>query len=153
YNYIFKNIFYRDIPIEEIQKAPRHMAGITKAFRDPLGIKKSLIALAEKIVKRHHLISNMIYPLKIDESLDHLNLQHSIWYYSWDKSSPQHSSFIELFHGAIGEAKIMCKNINEYVNKDMDIDEVLCILGNRSFESGLDCDENVKFKYYHLIYA
>ncbi|MDD2481569.1 MAG: zinc dependent phospholipase C family protein [Lutispora sp.] len=153
YHYILKNTFQLDISIECIEKAPSDMASIIKTLRDPLGMKKAMIAFAEKMVKRHHLISNMIYPLKIDESLDHLNLQHSTWYYPWDKSYPQHSSFIELFHGAIGEAKIMCKNINEYANKDIDINEVLCILGNRSFESGLDCDENVKFKYYHLIYA
>lgn len=152
YHRIFKKIFDLDIPIEEIQKAPDDMRLITKAFRDPLGIKKPVVAFAEKLMGKHNLISNMIYPPKVDSGLDQLNIKHSLWYCPWDKEIPRNSSFMDLFNEAAAEAKLMCESINGYINGNIGIDEVLRIIGNRSFSSGLDCCEDIKFKYHDLIY-
>lgn len=152
YHWILKKIFNLDIPIGEIQKAPNDMWFITKAIRDPLGIKKPVIAFAEKLMRKYNLISNMIYPLEIDGALDHLNLKHSSWHCPWNKEISLNSSFMDLFNEAVAEAKLMCESINEYINGNIVIDEVLRIIGNRSFSSGLDCYEDIKFKYHDLIY-
>lgn len=153
YHRIFKKIFDLDIPIEKIQKAPNDMRLITKAFRDPLGIKKPVVAFAEKLMGKHNLISNMIYPLRVDSDLDQLNVKHSLWHCLWDKEMQLNSSFMDLFNEAAAEAKFMCESIDGYINGSIGIDEVLRIIGNRSFSSGLDCCEDIKFKYHDLIYS
>jgi len=152
YNYILKNIFEMDISEDEIKKAPKDMANVTKALRDATGIKKAIIGFIEKIVYKHQLISNMIYPQKIDKRLDHMNTAHSPWSYPWDKGSVQHSSLHEMFRDAVEEAKTMCIAINQYFSRNLDKSRVLDILGNRSFDSGVDCDAKAKFRYYDLIY-
>ena len=152
YNYIFKYIFEMDISEEDIKKAAKDMASATKALRDVTGIKKALIGSIEKRANKHQLISNMIYPLKIDKKLDPLNKARSPWYYPWDNGSVQYSSFHELFYEAVEEAKIMCIAVCKYLNGNSDKSIVLDTLGNRSFSSGLDCDEEEKFQNYDLIY-
>jgi len=152
YKYILKYLFDLDIAEDDIKKAPRDMADITKALRDVTGIKKVIIGFIEKIAYKHPLISNMIYPLNIDKKMDHLNTAHSSWYYPWSMDSAQNSSFLELFHKAVEKAKNMCIAVNQYFNENLDKNEVLEIIGNRSFDSGLDCDGKQKFKYYDLIY-
>lgn len=152
YCYIFQNIFNLKIPAEAIQRAAIDMAAVTKAFRDPLGMKKLMVAFIEKRMKKYNLISSMIYPLRIEEGLEHLNLNHYPWYYPWDISSPQYSSFMDLFNEAVAEAKIMCESIYDYIDVNIDMIEALGVLGNRSFSSGLDCDETAEFKYCDLMY-
>ena len=152
YNYILKNMFDMDVPEDEIKKAPKDMADVTKALRNATGIKKAIIGFIEKIIYKYPLISNMIYPQKIDKSLDHLNNTHSSWYYPWDKDSAQYSSLLEMFRDAVEEAKTMCIAINQYFSRNLDKSRVLDILGNRSFDSGVDCDTREKFRYYDLIY-
>lgn len=152
YSWIFKNLFEMDIPEDDIKKAPKDMEGITKALRDVTGIKKAMVGFIEKMANKYPLISNMIYPHEVDKKLDHLNTAHSSWYYPWDNDSVQNSSFQELFHDAVEEAKIMCIAVNQYLNGNLDKNEVLDTLGNRSFDSGMDCDEKEEFRYYDLVY-
>ncbi len=152
YRYILKNLFEMDIPEDDIKRAAKDMVSVTKALRDVTGIKKSLIGFVEKRANKHPLISNMIYPLKIDKKLDTLNTAYSPWYHPWDSDSVQHSSFHDLFHEAVEEAKTMCIAVNQYFNGNIEKSKLLDILGNRSFSSGVDCDEEEQFQYYDLIY-
>jgi len=152
YSWILKNLFEMDIPESDIRKAPKDMKNVTIALRDVTGIKKAVIGFIEKMADRHPLISNMIYSHKIDKELDHLNAAHSSWHYPWSLESVQNNSFLELFNDAVEEARNMCMAVNQYFNGNLDKNEVLEIIGNRSFDSGLDCDEKQEFLYYDLIY-
>lgn len=152
YSWILKNLFGMDIPESDIRKAPKDMKNVTIALRDVIGIKKAVIGFIEKMADRHPLISNMIYPHKIDKKLDHLNAAHSSWHYPWSLDAVQNNSFLELFNDAVKEAKNMCMAVNQYFNGNLDKSKLLEIIGNRSFDSGLDCDEKQEFRYYDLIY-
>ena len=42
--------------------------------------------------------------------------------------------------------------IFSFIDNKIPIDDALELIGNRSFSSGLDCDMDVKFKYFDCIF-
>lgn len=152
YHMVFYKVFNLDIKEEEIKKAIFHMIGVTAALRDTWGIKKKVIEIIERKSKNYPLISSLIYPIKIHDNRDYLNLKNSVWYYPWDNCNANKKSFLQMFEEAYLESHNLTKSVVSFIDNKISIDNTLDLIGNRSFSSGLDCDKDVKFKYFDCIF-
>lgn len=152
YHGVLSKAFNLDIKEEEIKKAIFHMVEITAALRDIWGVKKKVIEILERKGKNYPLISSLIYPVKIHDNRDYLNLENNKWYYPWDNCNANNESFLQMFEEAYLESHNMCKAIFNFINHKISLDKALELIGNRSFSSGLDCDTDVEFKYFDCIF-
>lgn len=152
YHRVFSKVFSLDIKEEEIKKAIFNMIGITAVLRDIWGMKKKFIENMERKKGNYPLVSSLIYPMKIHDNRDYLNLQNSLWYYPWDNCNANSQSFLQMFEEASLESHKLTNIIFSFIDNKIPIDDALELIGNRSFSSGLDCDMDVKFKYFDCIF-
>lgn len=117
YSYILNKVF--DINIEESQivTAIRDMSSVQRALTDKTGIKK-------KLFKKAPFISNMIYPLNINDDIDYLG----------------NSSFIEMFQKSVNESEEICINLYNDSLRETPLLESQDYVGNRSFTTGENCN-------------
>ncbi|WP_315120303.1 zinc dependent phospholipase C family protein [uncultured Clostridium sp.] len=145
YQHILKNIFSIEIAEKQIVKSAKDMIRVQRALKDSLGIKKRLF-------KKIPSISNMIYPLKIDNNLDYLNLKGDIWCNPCDNSLVYKSSFIDMFDKAVKDSLNICtKLFNDIYHKE-NLLQREDYIGNRSFSTGLDSTLPLELKYFKCIY-
>ncbi|MGE5631628.1 MAG: zinc dependent phospholipase C family protein [Caulobacteraceae bacterium] len=152
YETVLKKVYDIDINSEEVSRAISDMTGITAALHDKSGIKKKLLSYIEKSIGKLPLMSSMILPGEIDDGIDYLNLSHAPWYLPWDKSAKYTSSFLEMFEAAIIESKKMCNEIFKGIIQKNEVKDILKIMGNLSFSTGVDCNSDTEFKYYDCVY-
>lgn len=141
-----------EIDARQLSKAISDMVGITRVLHDRTGLKKKLLAAVEKRLGKYPLLSSMIHPLSVTDDLDYLNLKHGEWCLPWDDSTCFNTSLIDMFDAAVAEACTLCTAVYDCSRHGMAVDDAVLLLGNRSFSSGIDCEENAEFKYYNCIY-
>lgn len=145
YQHILKNIFSIEIAEKQIAASAKDMIRVQRSLKDSLGIKKRLF-------KKIPSISNMIYPLKIDDNFDYLNLKGATWCNPCDNSLIYKSSFINMFDKAVKDSLNICtKLFNDIYHKE-NLLQREDYIGNRSFSTGLDSTLPLEFKYFKCIY-
>lgn len=117
YNHILNKVYGINIEESQIVTAIKDMSNVQRALMDRTGIKKKLLHKAP-------LISNMIYPLKINDNIDYLG----------------NSSFIEMFQKSVKESEEICIKLYNDSLSEILLLENEDYIGNRSFTTGLDCD-------------
>lgn len=111
---------------------------IKKAYRD---MKRSLKLLADpygwnsKLLKSHYATH---FHQPINDNIDYLNTQASIWYHPITKK-PSSKSFLDLYEDARVEAlQIMPELLNYWEsNNNVPTDKLTRLIGNKSYETGL----------------
>ncbi len=136
------------IVLEHITKSLRHFRGIQKALYDPKGRKFRILHWIEKkLLKSPYLFSSMI-TLPQEDTYDILNTQHRNWQHpctgEW-----HNDSFFELFSEALALAELVLSELVAFLNHG-DPSEVLQLINNRSFETGLS--EAKSMKYFAPVY-
>lgn len=152
YNRIFSEVYSLSIPAEQAAEAIQDMTGILAFLQDDSGWKKRLLGWIEEKRNGYPLISSLIHPQTIEDSLDYLNLSHSSWHMPWDNECTSDASFVDLFEAAIRKAADMCDMLQRYIAGEVSLGRVSDYIGNRSFSSGIDCTIDTKFHHYDCIF-
>lgn len=115
---------------------------------DRTGIKKIIYTLKDFLsYTSHRKYSNLSFHItKINN--DYLNINKETWYHPVNKK-PSNLSFIELYERATKEASKKIKAIDTYLNTSkISKQELLKIIGNLSYTTGLDCNQKQTLKYF-----
>ena len=117
YSHVLNKVYDISIEAHKVNIAIKDMSSVQRALLDRTGIKKKLLSKAP-------LISNMIYPLKIEDSVDYLD----------------NSSFLQMFKKGVEESEEICNNLYKDILTKSILLENEDYVGNRSFTTGVNCD-------------
>ena len=108
---------------------------------DHFGIKKLLYRIKDFILpaktRRYQYLS--FYVKNVDK--DYLNIDNNTWKYPCEPSISYNLSFVQLYEKSVREASNIINNIEDYFNNNKKLDEVLTLIGNNSYVSGISCEE------------
>jgi len=153
YESITKALFNSCVPKEKVSRAIKDMILVEKLFKDPFGIKKKAVASIDHLIYGFPLFSSIIFPRKVTDGLDYLNLKHSEWCMPFDKNQKSTLSFVDLFKEAYQKSQRFCDVLFSSIFQDnSSIPYSLKLFGNNSFTSGIDCDIPIKFRYHNIIF-
>ena len=117
--------------------------------KDTYGIKKiiykTIDTFTPKSIYRFEAIS---YHQSLVDRHNYLNSNHKLWRNPavYDLTSTE--SFVDLYLKSIKEAKVMICASFDYLNgKDIDLEQ---IFKNKSYVTGLNCDEVKELKYFEF---
>jgi len=153
YEYALNKVFEVKVYRLQIEKAISNFRQIETILRDKQGIRKKIISLLEDLLGKQRLISSLIYPPEIHDDLDYLNLKHLSWSFPWDISMIRTDSFIDMFDYSANEAAKLCEQISFFIENKNERANTLAMLGNRSFSTGIDCLNPVKFEHHDCVFV
>src|SRR5699024_1884955 len=121
---------------------------IQKAYRD---MKLALKLLADPYGWKHALLKQLVSPYShqpIKDSVDYLNLEHTIWYHP-ATNEPCTKSFVDLYNQAWTEGiEIMSEVIAYWNTREHTSKEHLSeLIGNISYDTGKPLELNLENKY------
>ena len=146
--------FYKTFNIEDMSKiyykSLKQMKGALMLFRrDKIGIKKDLYKLIDTFTPKSCFRFEAIsyhYPL-VDKH-NYLNSDNKLWRNPTTYSMTSHKSFVDLYLDAIKEAQLLiCDSFDYIKGNPVKLDESFT---NKSYYSGLDCDNKKDFKYFEF---
>lgn len=117
---------------------------------DKSGLKKKLYTFKDFIMfkskRKYQYLSFNVSKI----NYNYLNLQHHQWFYPANDQIIKNDSFEELYIKALNKATFIINNINNYFNHEITRNEILNIIGNFSYVTGLPENykvKNLKFKF------
>lgn len=99
-----------------------------------------------KLFKKGPLVNFCYHVKKIDYSV--LNLEHKEWWHPTDKSITFHYSFYDLYDIAILKARDYINDLDLALKGEKDMEDVLNVIGNLSYYTGLNASESHPLKYF-----
>lgn len=144
----YKEVFNKPNFSTIYEKCIKDMKLFYRIFRyDPIGLKLAFYRFVDLIcpptMRKKHAIS---YHNKLKDMDNILNINHNTWYHPVTKEK-HNESFLDLYIIAMQKAIYMIENINKYIYEDKKID-LEKVIGNYSYETGLDLGENQTLKYF-----
>ncbi len=153
YSSVIKTVFNIQIPKKEICKAIKDMVFVEKLCKDTNGIKRKIVSKIDDLIYGFPLYSSIIFPHKITDGLDYLNLNNRQWCMPHDENIKSRLSFIDLFNEACKRTQRFCDIIYSSIFCDnSNIPHALELFGNNSYLSGVDCDIPANFKWQDIIF-
>ena len=117
-------------------------------FHDTTGRKRRVMEGVERHTWKYPFVSPLIYPGKDPDIEAIMNLNHWRWSNPWDRSRVSSESFLDLYQKAQAEGTKIFASLNAYLEPFYAGEDVadrkgqlLAVIGNRSYHSGLDCLE------------
>ncbi|MHB8064287.1 MAG: zinc dependent phospholipase C family protein [Ruminiclostridium sp.] len=153
YESVINSVYNTNVPKKKIRQALKDMIFVEKVFKDPHGIKKKAVASLDHLIYGFPLFSSIIFPLKLTDGLDYLNLKNTEWCMPFDRNLKSKLSFLELFKEAHKRTQRFCDVAFSAIFSDnSSIPYSLKLFGNDSFTSGIDCDIPAEFRYHDIIF-
>lgn len=153
YEHIIDEVFNQNAEKKKIKRSIKETLFVEKLLKDPTGIKKKIVGFLDKTIYGFPLFSSLIFPLKLDDGIDYLNVSNREWYMPFDKEIKSTKSFMDLFHEACHKSQRYCEVLFSAIfNDNSSIPYTLKLLGNNSYTSGVDCDTPVVFKYSDIVF-
>ncbi|GGA73244.1 zinc dependent phospholipase C family protein [Ornithinibacillus halotolerans] len=122
------------------------VSNIIKAYKD---MKLALKLLADPHGWKIKVLGSTISPFShqpITDHKDYLNLEHATWYHPATKI-PSKKSFIDLYEQAKFEGIEIMKKVISYWNDRTNKDELIEILGDISYDTGLPLESDMENQY------
>ncbi|WP_138294517.1 zinc dependent phospholipase C family protein [Clostridium sp. BSD2780061688st1 E8] len=132
---------------EMVDETIKEMTHWLKLMRDPHGRKAKWAAKMERKYNMPGVATASLWPKKVPEGMDPLNLNHVDWAVPWDEGLHSRSDFLSIFDRAVDQSSAMQRAILGAVRGQWGIEEAMNVLGNRSYSTGLDSDEKVQMIY------
>ena len=79
---------------------------------------------------------------------EYLYETHGNWVYPAAKEKISYASFLELYEGSLKEACNIIENIEKYLNNEITETEVLKVIGDNSYSTGLPLNRKRSSKYF-----
>ena len=119
---------------------------------DPYGIKLKIYKLIDKITKESTIrLEELSYYHNFEKNLSYLNLEHKTWYYPWDKTQKQNTSFFDLYNIAKEKSLQTIITITNLIEeKTMEEKKLNELFQDLSYTTGKPCKEKVKMKYFEF---
>ena len=130
-----------------------HMKRITRMLQSGKGRKKRFIEFIERATVRQRLISSMVHSEEYNDGIDYLNMRRAKWCYPWDASEELTLTFPEIFGRAVGDGVLMVNRLGAYLRGEISIDELMKVIGDRSFLSGLDSSDTQEFVCFETVFT
>ncbi len=115
---------------------------------DRYGIKKRIYKIKDLLItnspRRYEYLSFHVNKI----NYEYLNLNHQAWIYPANKKMKKNSSFLELYEEAIQSAHFIITKIDEYLKKKISKKEILSIIGDYSYTTGLQVSSKKTSKYF-----
>lgn len=129
-------------------KAVEDIRNYYKKYRyDPIGIKKKYYKYYDKTHDKKVLRKvPLSYYVKKYKKHEIFNLDHDTWYNPVDNRIKSNYSILDLYMDALYKCSNIIKKINDYLYYDKKIN-LKRIIGNLSYETGIDCKKNKELKY------
>jgi hypothetical protein len=118
YESVIASVFNFNIPSKLISKAIKDMNTVEKILRDPYGIKKKLVAAIDHLIYGFPLFSSLIFPLRLKDGLDYLNLGKNEWAMPYDKARKSNLTFIDMFKEACDKTQRFCQVLYSTITED-----------------------------------
>ncbi len=145
-----KKAYNMDLSNRQVFNAIKYMIRLTRILQSKHGRRKNLLALAENLTLGEHHFSSLIHDQLIKDDYDYLNLAKKQWYHPSNKEEELTHSFPEMYNQSVTDAVDMIQALFSYMHQTMSLEELLEIIGNKSLASGINCDDDVEFKYYKI---
>ena len=148
-DYTFKNTFQKENMAKIYEKSTRTGNFLVKYFvTDTTGLKKQLYKIKDCLMKKsprkYEYLS--FYVTKIFP--EYLNENHEFWFYPADKRIKKNDSFLELFEKSLQKACFIIIQIDEYLKRKISKKEILTIIGDNSYTTGLPVSRKLTNKYF-----
>lgn len=148
--YAFDTTFHLSNMDKIYYKSLKQMKNYLVIFRrDPYGIKKFFYKLIDTFTSRRMFRFEAIsyhYPL-IDRH-NFLNEDHKIWRNPCAYKMTSNDSFLDLYLKALKATKVLiCASFDYIHGKDIDLEKIFT---NKSYITGLDCQEEKELKYFEF---
>lgn len=147
YSKPLKKIYGIDIDENIIDNCMHMFYSLQKHLYDKTGIKNAISEGFEKITKIKSQPLSMIVPKNYNDYHDLLNLNHDVWYHPVTKEASR-KSFLDLFNEAINLAEMLLELLNDYIFGDLDKDEILKIIDNKTYDTGLNFKGEMQYFAY-----
>lgn len=138
------NTYERDIPVKSIRNAITSFYVESALLSDSTGLKYKAINGMEKYVFGYDRMSPLLIN-DVHHCEDPCNLSKKEWHNPWDENHRDNSSVFELFEKNVTKyAKLLPVMYgalqSAYRENNDKSPEILKLLGNNSYKTGLDCD-------------
>jgi hypothetical protein len=150
--YTIYSTFKINVELTDLSQAIKNFRSITNLLRDKFGLKKFLFSKIESIVKLNNKPSSIIYPLKISDQIDYLNIKNNTWCLPWDNKKISTASFIDLYNISINKTVGYFISISKIFKEDSDPNSLLDLICNSSYSNGVNCSNKIKFLYHKSVY-
>lgn len=149
-DYAFKKTYKQENISKIYYKSLKQMKWALVLFRkDRYGIKKNVYKFIDTFTtKKTYRFEAVSYHYPLEDKHNFLNSNHKEWRNPavYDMTSTE--SFIDLYLKALKQAKVLVCGSFDYINgKDIDLKSLFT---NKSYVTGLDCDEKKELKYFEF---
>lgn len=151
YKLVLHNVYGVDVTMRQFMLSIQNMYRVFQLSHDPLGYKKSLSKLIEKITRKPDSYQYVVYPNQIPNEYDYLNVKKDSWFHPCDKEEISNQSFIEIFKGAKNEAVMLIEDLWRYLETGKRIEELKEVIADRSYATGRPWDEG-QMQYHNCLF-
>ena len=149
-DYTFENVFdIKDMSKIYYKSLWQMRVSLDLFRRDPYGFKKFFYKLLDTFTPRSMFRFEAIsynYPL-IDKH-NYLNEDHRIWRNPCIYKETSRESFLDLYLIALKSTKVLVCASFDYLNgKDIELDKIFT---NKSYVTGLDCDDKKELRFFEF---
>ena len=145
---VFKKTFSKE-DIGTIYEQSTHTGNLLLkvGVTDRTGLKKALYTIKDVLIphkkRKYQYLS--FHVTKIEPEL--ANVNHNVWYHpvTKDKST---KSFEDLYNDALKKTENIINETEKYFKKQISKEELLSLIGNNSYTTGLPCDNINEMKYF-----
>ena len=134
---VFKKCDGLDLEFRHLDESVRQFHSVQKLFYDPTGRKHKLVGVAENIAKMKGVGTGMMIPREYDYEMDPMNFKKREWLHPCDKNVKSTETFEEMASKAVGIMLALLKTYEDYLNDKAEISDLLDIIADRSFDTGL----------------
>lgn len=125
----------------------KDMDKVVSILTDVDGKRYYLVEFLENLFNLKGKGTSMVVPQKYDNKLDAMNYRREKWYYPSDSSISSNDDFQMLFLKAINQTRAEFSLLEKMIMKEDHIKDILEIIGDRSFCSGLSTDKKMYYFY------
>ncbi len=131
--------------VETFEDCLTDMHFIINVLDNRSGNKIKIVKPLEKWAKMEGRGTSMIIPTEYDDKLDAFNCRKEVWYHP-STNAPSNETFEDLFNRAVVETELKFVALDNYLNNNAPIDEVLDLVGDRGYDTGVANGELLYFK-------
>ena len=146
YKPIFKELDGIDLPLEHVEESIKDFHNIQKLFYDPTGKKHKWVSLLENACGQKGMATGMMVPLEYDYDMDPMNFNKREWLHPCDREVKSSDTFEDMLKFAINRAIQLMSLFEDYLNVKAETSDILEIIDNRTFDTGLA--PGVEMKYF-----
>lgn len=152
YKSVLKSVYAIDVSEEAVQYAFKDITRVMRFMYDTKGIKRGFVKSVETLLGKKGMYSSAIYPKKVGDNKDYLNLNHIEWVHPCNSTKVYTDSFVDLFNRAISKSSNLISKAVSYLNDNDDENYIKEAFKNVSYNTNLPCEREIKMKFFKCIF-